>query len=82
MQTVEEIYEIAVLPLPEEKQLELASFIIKTVKTKEPTQHETCSGGIEELFGSVSLGKPLGSDNDEIDADLAREYGSIHEDEN
>ena len=34
----------------------------------------------EELFGSVSLGKPTGLDNETIDADLAREYGDPHED--
>jgi len=30
-------------------------------------------------FGSVNLGHPLGIDNEAIDADLAREYGSSHE---
>jgi hypothetical protein len=38
-------------------------------------------GGIREMFGSVSLGHPTGSDNEQIDADLGREYGSTHEDE-
>jgi hypothetical protein len=37
----------------------------------------------EERFarwiGSVSLGHPTGSDNERIDADLAREYASTHE---
>jgi len=26
-------------------------------------------------FGSVDMGQPVGIDNDQIDADLAREYG-------
>ena len=30
-------------------------------------------------FGAVNLGRPTGSDNEGIDADLAREYGSTHE---
>ncbi len=30
-------------------------------------------------IGSVSLGHPSGSDNESIDADLAREYASTHE---
>lgn len=30
-------------------------------------------------IGSVSLGHPTGSDNESIDADLAREYTSTHE---
>lgn len=29
--------------------------------------------------GAVDLGKATGADNDSIDADLAREYGSSHE---
>jgi hypothetical protein len=29
--------------------------------------------------GAVDLGKPTGADNESIDADLAREYGSSHE---
>ncbi|HMF11817.1 MAG TPA: antitoxin family protein [Gemmataceae bacterium] len=29
--------------------------------------------------GAVDLGKPTGADNESIDADLAREYGSCHE---
>jgi hypothetical protein len=35
----------------------------------------------ERHFGSVDLGYPLGIDNEQIDADLVREYGSTHEDE-
>ena len=30
--------------------------------------------------GAVDLGRPTGADNEGIDADLAREYGSSHED--
>ncbi|MBX3287870.1 MAG: hypothetical protein KF855_00870 [Acidobacteria bacterium] len=29
---------------------------------------------VSELFGSVSLGHPVGIDNEAIDADLAKEY--------
>ena len=29
--------------------------------------------------GAVDLGRPTGADNDSIDIDLAREYGSFHE---
>ena len=35
----------------------------------------------ERHFGSVDLGYATGSDNESIDADLAREYGSTHEEE-
>lgn len=34
---------------------------------------------LSELFGSVDLGHPTGADNESIDADLAREYASTHE---
>jgi hypothetical protein len=33
------------------------------------------------LIGSVDLGRPLGIDNEQIDADLVKEYGSTHEDD-
>jgi len=36
-------------------------------------------GSLPELFGSVDLGHPTGADNESIDADLAREYASTHE---
>jgi len=36
-------------------------------------------GSLSELFGSVDLGHPTGADNESIDADLAREYASKHE---
>jgi len=33
-------------------------------------------------FGAVNSGDPHSADNERIDADLAREYGNIHEGEN
>ncbi len=33
----------------------------------------------ERCFGNVDLGYPTGSDNESIDADLAREYADNHE---
>jgi hypothetical protein len=42
------------------------------------------SSALERLLrhaGSISLGYPTGTDNEAIDADLAREYGDTHEDE-
>jgi len=37
-------------------------------------------GDITRFFGSVSLSHPTGTDNESIDRDLAREYGSTRED--
>ena len=34
---------------------------------------------LEKHFGSVDLGYATGIDNEEIDADLEREYANIHE---
>ncbi len=54
-----------------------------TLPDKSKTNGETKSaGGIREMFGSVSLGHPTGSDNESIDADLGRKYGLTHEDNN
>ena len=43
----------------------------------------TRAGDLARLLthaGAVDLGKPTGAHNESIDADLAREYGSSHED--
>lgn len=36
---------------------------------------------LREFCGAVNSGDPHSGDNDRIDADLAREYGSTHEEE-
>ena len=38
-------------------------------------------GALEELFGSVDLGYPIGIDNEGIDRDIARAIADTHEDE-
>lgn len=38
-------------------------------------------GALEELFGSVDLGYPVGIDNEEIDRDIARAIADNHEDQ-
>ena len=80
--TIQEVYREQILPLDEKKRLKLAALIINDISNKPETNGETKStDGIREMFGSVSLGHPTGSDNESIDADLAHEYGSTHEDE-
>lgn len=79
---VQEIYRRQILPLDEKERLKLAALIINDISNKPETNGEAKNtGGIREMFGSVSLGHTTGSDNESIDADLAREYGSTHEDE-
>ncbi len=80
--SIQEVYRKQILPLDEKERLKLAALIINDISNKPEMNAEAKStGGIRELFGSVSLGHPTGSDNESIDADLAREYGSTHEDE-
>ncbi len=38
-------------------------------------------GKLSDLFGAASLGRATGLDNEQIDADLAREYANTHEDQ-
>lgn len=40
---------------------------------------ENDKADITRFFGAASLGHATGTDNDRIDADLAREYGATHE---
>ena len=83
MQTVQEIYQNVILPLPENEQLKLASLILKEVtqtrgvnqafgedKQFVETQPKK-TGSIRELFGSASLGQATGADNESIDRDLS-----------
>ena len=50
--------------------------------TAPPLREEDRQAAWEQLqqhCGAVSLGYPTGAENESIDADLAREYGSTHE---
>ncbi|MBX3291534.1 MAG: hypothetical protein KF881_01435 [Acidobacteria bacterium] len=41
----------------------------------EPPNTSKKLDGLRKMFGSVSLGHSFGLDNEQIDADLAKEYG-------
>lgn len=80
--TIQEVYRERILPLNEKERLKLAALIISDISNQPEANGEAKNtGGIREMFGSVSLGHPTGSDNEQIDADLAREYSATHEDE-
>lgn len=81
--TIQEVYKDQILPLNEKDRLKLAALIISEISNGLDTNNKTAKsdGGIREMFGSVSLGYPTGSSNEGIDADLAGEYNSTHEDE-
>jgi len=46
-----------------------------------PEQRRAAMESLLEFAGAVNSGDPHSGDNDRIDADLAREYGSTHEEE-
>ncbi len=51
----------------------------KVTKPSTDADKQAARESLEALFGSVDLGYPIASDNEQIDADLAREYGDAHE---
>ncbi len=80
--TIQEVYREQILPLDEKERLKLAALIINDISEKRETNGETKSaGGIREMFGTWSSGNPHSSDNEQIDADLARAYADAHDDE-
>jgi len=80
--TIQKVYREQILPLDEKERLKLAALIINDISNKPETNGEAKSaGGNREMFGTWSSGNPHSSDNEQIDADLAREYSSTHEDE-
>ncbi|CAN5194881.1 hypothetical protein BH20ACI1_BH20ACI1_01060 [soil metagenome] len=87
MQTnVSEFYAQNILPLSEEERRKLLDLIQNDLSNGRETngaekKTKVKKGGVRELFGSVSLGYATGLNNEDIDADLAREYMNTHEDE-
>jgi hypothetical protein len=53
----------------------------KPADTRTEAEKEAARQRFRRHFGAVDLGHPIGTDNEAIDADLAREYGNDHEDE-
>jgi len=71
---IQEIYQKTILPLPEKEQLKLASMILAKVTKEDTDEPPTRKGDITKFSGMFKGGDPDGSDNDKIDADLARAY--------
>lgn len=83
---IQEIYQQTIRPLSEQEKLQLAA-LIRNELSRAPSgaeAHEKLrrKGDITRLFGMYQGGDPQGSDNEKIDADLARAYADNHEDEN
>jgi hypothetical protein len=51
----------------------------KKADPRTDAEKQAANERFRSLFGSVDLGHPIGIDNEQIDADLAREYGDSHE---
>lgn len=68
--------------LPEELQDQVLRFA-QSLLTSKSAEHAELSGNghppVRSLFGIWDSGNPQSSDNDLIDADLAREYDNSHE---
>jgi len=82
---IQEIYATAIQPLSDADKLLLASLILEQVAKKsasgsEPAQPKR-TGDITRFFGMFNSGDPDSSDNERIDADLARAYADDHEGE-
>lgn len=82
---IQEIYATAIQPLPDSEKLKLASLILeKVTQSSSPgdaTEKSKRTGDITRFFGMFNSGDPDASDNERIDADLARAYADDHEDE-
>lgn len=81
--SLREVYRSSILPLSEKDRLKIAVAIINDISLNTEssdnfTPRDTTR--VRDLFGSVSLGRPTGADNESIDADLAKEYANTHED--
>jgi hypothetical protein len=64
---------------------QLASDAIERLLATTATDNQSAGAGaargrFESHFGEFALDGPSGSDNESIDADLAREYADVHED--
>lgn len=71
---VQEIYQQTVLPLPEPEQLKLAALILNGISGTAHKDKPKRRGDIRTFFGTWKGGDANGSDNEQIDRDLARAY--------
>ncbi len=83
---IQELYQRTIRPLSEQEKLQLAALILNEISRApngdEPQQSRQRTGDITRFFGAYQGGDPQGSNNEQIDADLARAYADNHETEN
>ena len=77
----EDVYE-ALIRAAQENGTTPAAWIARTLPRRpgRPTEEERQAASLRLRQHTISLGYPTGSDNESIDADLAREYGDDHAD--
>lgn len=75
--SVQEIYQQTVRPLPERERLALATLILQDISPASPVERKS---DIRKFFGSWKGSDPNGSNNEQIDRDLARTYANELED--
>jgi hypothetical protein len=77
---VQEFYQQAVRPLPAQERLRLAALILAEIAWPDrmPLSEQDRKDALDQLLrhaGAVRSSNPRSADNEQIDADLAREYG-------
>ncbi len=77
---IQEIYATAIRPLPDKEKLQLATLILEEVMKKGEDEEPRRKGDITKFFGMWKGGDENGSDNEQIDRDLARAYAQEYED--
>jgi hypothetical protein len=86
MQTLQEIYSNAILPLSEEERLKLAEMIVRDIRTRSSVKGGR-TGNLRSTFGTWHGKSPASAEydkldhNEKIDFDLARSYMDTHDDE-
>lgn len=85
--TIQEIYQNTILPLPDSEKLQIAALILEDVTGKAAGEKVESNGGRGKVFG-MWQGKEFTYEdylkldhNERIDFDLARAYADNHEDE-
>ena len=73
--SVQDFYRRNVRPMTEQERKQLAALILNEL-SGETTEKRKRKGDITKFFGMYKGGDPKGSDNEKIDADLARAYGN------
>ncbi len=70
---VQELYQQTVRPLPTAERLTLAALILNDLSQSEPAEPPPArKGDLRKFFGAWKDGAANGSDNEQIDRDLAR----------